>query len=133
MPALPASRIEAFEVTIPPGTTKAAPLEVPTAFNAADVIGAEIRIPNGHNFLTGIRLAFAHQAVIPRTEGGWIVDNNVPLSYDLTGYGDTGAWSCFGYNLDIYPHTFHVRFLLLDFAFSRTPAAEQLVPTPAIA
>lgn len=133
MPAVPASRIEAFDVTIPAGTQKAAPVEVVTSFNAAELIGAEIVIPNGHNFLTGLRLALAHSPVIPRTEGGWLVDNNAKLAYDLTGYGDTGAWSCFGYNLDIYPHTFHVRFLLLDFAFTRAPAAEPLISTPGIA
>lgn len=132
MPTFPASRVEAFEVAVPAGTQKAAHFEVMTSFNAAEVIGAEIVIPRGHNYLTGLQLALAHSPVIPRTENGWLVDDGAKLAYDLTGYPNTGAWSCFGYNLDIYDHTFHVRFLLLDFAFTNAPAAEPLIVTPGI-
>lgn len=132
MASQPASGVEAFEVVIPPGTPQTSPVEVLTTVHPSELVGVQIRIPAGHNFLTGLRIAIAHAQVLPRTEGGWIIGDNESLSYDTLGYLNTGALSCFGFNTDIYPHTFHVRYELVDFAYLRGAAAEQLDPLPQI-
>lgn len=101
---------------VPAGTAKTAPLEVLTSWNQGELAGCEVFIPDGHNGLTGLRIAFAHQAVIPRTQDAWIIGNDEKIEWPLSGYGNSGAWSCFVYNTDIFDHTFHVRYLVADFA-----------------
>lgn len=117
MPALPASRIEVFEVTLPAGTPKAAPLEVSTSFPDGELVGLELVFPDGCAGLVGVYLAVGHGQAIPTTAGAFIVGNDETIDYDLTGQSNNGAWSVFGYNLDLYPHTIHARFLVLDFPY----------------
>jgi hypothetical protein len=133
VPTLPASRVEQFDVTIPANTPKAAPVEIPTSWIPGELAGVRIRIPNGHSFLTGIRLLMAHAQAIPETAGAWLQGNDDLFDLDLVGQLNTGAWSCQGFNTDIYPHTFHVTFYVLDFAQTRAPSVEPLQPTPLIA
>lgn len=106
----------------PAGTLASAPLEVSTAFLPGDLVGIELNIPDGHNGLTGIRIAAAHAQVIPRTQGAWIVGNDEHLSLDTIGYPSSGAWSALVYNSDLFDHTFHLRYLVADFAYTQPPA-----------
>lgn len=126
----PASRIEAFDVVAPAGTPKAAPLEVMTSFNPADLVRLEIIIPDGPRYLAGLRVALAHAPIIPQTAGSWIVANDEKLEFETAGYPNSGAWSCFVYNTDIYPHTFRVRFHLADFALTGAVPDARPMPTP---
>lgn len=121
MPAIPASRVEVFDVVVPAGTLRSAPLETPTPWQQAELVGIEIFIPDGHSGLTGIRLALAHSQAIPHTAGAWIVGNDETLKWDTAGYPNSGAWSVIAYNEDNFTHTFYVRYLVADFAF--TPQA----------
>lgn len=129
---LPANRIEVFDVTVAAGVTATAPTETATAFASGIVTRVEITIPNGHAGLTGIRLAVAHGVVIPNNTGAWIVGNATELGYDLVGQLDSGAWSAFTYNTDVYAHTFHVRFAVLDEYLLETPTAPAPVVTPVL-
>ena len=128
----PASRLERFDVTAPAGTVATAAIEVPTSWLPGELVGVLLDIPDGHNGLTGIQLALAHQPVIPRTAGAWIIGNDEHLELDTIGYLNTGAWSAFVYNTDIFDHAFHVTFLVADFAFSTTPPQPAPIATPAI-
>jgi hypothetical protein len=87
----------------------------------------------GHSGLTGLRLAVAHSPVIPRTEGAWIIGNDEKITWDVTGYPSTGAWSVFGYNTDAFAHSFHLRFLIAE--IDRMTAALPATPaqTPELA
>lgn len=133
MPTQPASRVEQFAVTIPPGTPQAAPLETLTPWNPGELIGVRIRIPKGHSFLTGMQLLVAHARAIPTTEGSWITGDDDELDTDLLGQLNTGAWSVLGYNTDIYPHTFYVSYFVLDFTHLSPGADEAPIPTPLLA
>lgn len=117
MPALPASRVEVFEVTVPAGTPKSAPVEVDASFPDGELSRAEILFPDGCAGLVGVRLALGGGQAIPTTRDAWLVGNDETLGYDLTGQPNNGAWSVVGYNLDVYPHTVHVRFLVTDFQY----------------
>jgi hypothetical protein len=130
---IPADRVEVFDVLVPANTAKAAPLETVTPFVPGLVVGIEVFIPDGHSGLTGLRLAVAHSPVIPRTEGAWIIGNDEKITWDVTGYPSTGAWSVFGYNTDAFAHSFHLRFLIAE--IDRMTAALPATPaqTPELA
>lgn len=128
----PASRIEVFDVAVPAGTPKAAPIEVLTNFPQGEAVGVTIIIPDGHNGLTGIRLAIAHAQAIPATAGAWIVGNDDEIELDTIGYLNNGAWSAFAYNLDAFLHTFHVRFEVADFPLLAGVPLEAPIPTPVV-
>lgn len=127
-----ASRIEAFDVVAPAGTTKAAPLEVPTSFNPGELVRLEIIVPDGPNYLAGIRILLAHAPAIPATAGAWLVSNDEKLELETTGYPSSGAWSCLVYNTDIFQHVFRVRFHVADFAITQPLTFEAPIATPVI-
>jgi hypothetical protein len=128
----PASRVETFDVVIPAGTPKAAPVIVDTLWTPGELVGIEIKIPDGHNGLTGFRSLLAGGQAIPATSGAWIVGNDDTIEWDTIGYPSSGAWSVQGYNLDIFDHAFHVRYLVSDFVHSLAADVPAPVPTPVI-
>lgn len=130
MSVLVPSRVEVFDVAAPAGTAKAAPLEVPTNFQAGELVRVRIVIPDGHNGLTGIQLAVAHAQAIPYTAGAWIVGNDDDVAFEAIGYPNSGAWSAFVYNADIFQHVFHVRYEVADFAYISRTVVAPAVPTP---
>ena len=130
--ALPASRIEVFDIPVPKGTPIAAPIIVQTAFPHGELVGIEVKIPDGHNGLTGFRLLLAGGQAIPATAGAWITGNDDELDWNTIGYPNSGAWSVQAYNLDSFDHVFHVRYLVSDFRYSAPQGAEPLVPTPVV-
>jgi hypothetical protein len=131
--SLPATRVETFDVLVPAGTPKAAPLETLTPWNPGELVGLEVGVPDGPNGTVGFRVALAHSPVIPRTEGAWIVANAETLSWPLAAYGNTGAWSVFAYNSDIFDHVLHVRYLVADFASLPASPAELPAVGPILA
>jgi hypothetical protein len=124
--------VEVFDVLVPAGTPKAAALETQTRWNPGDLVGVEVSIPDGPNGNVGFRIAFAHSPVIPRTEGAWIIGNDEKLDWPVVGYGDSGAWSVFAYNTDIFDHTLHIRYLVSDLhpdtSFAAAPAVLPALP-----
>lgn len=126
----PASRIESFDVTVPAGTPKGAPIEVSTPWPAGELVGIEVAIPDGPNGLVGFRILLASSQAIPSTAGAWIVGNDDRLSWDTIGYPNSGAWSVLAYNTDLFDHTFHVRYEVSDFVYTSSPAGGAAIPTP---
>lgn len=110
----PANRIEVFNVTTAAGTSSSSPHETDTSWQPGILVRLEVRIPAGHAGLTGIMFAVAHGQVIPATFGTFITGNDSELGWDLTGQLDSGAWSTFTYNTDVFDHTHEVRYFVLD-------------------
>jgi hypothetical protein len=125
-----ASRVEAFEVVAPKGTPKAAPLEVPTIFNPAELVRVEVVIPDGVTYLAGLRILLAHAQAIPATAGSWIIANDDKIELETVGYSNSGAWSVLVYNTDIFDHTFHVRYHVADFPLTAPPDTAAPIATP---
>lgn len=101
----------AFVVTCLPNTPATAPVEVPLP--GIDPVVARkwtVTIPDGHSGLTGIALAFGHNAVIPGNAGNYISGNDWTFPFDLTGYPNGVTWSVLLCNLDIVPHSWQVIF-----------------------
>lgn len=126
-----ASRVEIGSLTIPAGTTAAAPAIADTSFRPGDVTEVELVIPDGCAGLVGVAVAQAHQVVIPATTGAWIVANDEVIRWPLDGYLSSGSWQIVAYNTDVYPHTVYARFLVSDAPASpRTRAVTPVVITP---
>lgn len=109
-----ADRIEQFEVVVPAGTPRSAPLEIATGFNPGELEEIEIVIPDGHSGLTGIALALAHQVLIPETAGQFVTSNDEVIHWPVHNFPNSGAWSAFVFNSDVFDHAFFVRYLVRE-------------------
>lgn len=124
-----AYQIAAFEVTIPTGTSKAAPAHVATPLGNYVVVGIEIGVPPGFNGAVGFRFTSGGLPVIPSDPTQWIVTSNENISWPIAGQLSSGAWEITGYNTGINSHTLHVRYLLdLPNSVSGAPPAALLDP-----
>lgn len=108
------TRIFAVAFTVPPATDPDTPAT--TDVNVGLVTWDDVRIiiPAGHQFLTGVRLSYAEAAIVPFNDPpDWITGNDddqtTPVDLDVTA-----PIVIAGYNVDIYPHTFHLRIKVTD-------------------
>lgn len=107
-----AQEIREFAVTVPAGTTKAAPLVTDISFPEREVIAVSYRVPPGPSGLMGWALTSAGAPVIPIQMGGYIVTDNQSATWDLEGYLNSGNWQVTAYNLGLYDHTVYLTFQL---------------------
>lgn len=128
----PVNRVEAFAVVAPASTAKATPAEVKTTFNVGTVTRIEIDVPDGHAGLTGIFLAVATGRILPRTAGSFLVANDSHLGWDVIDVPDSGAWSAFVYNADLFDHTFYVRYSIINIVADSPPLAADRPLTPVL-
>lgn len=88
-----------------------------------------ITIPDGHAGLTGIAIAFGHNAVIPSNAGAYITGNDWTFPFDLHNYPNGVAWSAFVCNLDLQPHSWQVIFEGDNLTSTDTSAIPQVINT----
>ena len=128
-----ANRIESFDVSVPAGTSKASPQLTDVSFPDGVLVRVELDVPAGHVGLTGIQILAAHGQMIPYTFGAFLVADNHDFQWDLTGQIDTGSFQVNAYNTDVFDHSFHLRFSVLDFAYvSGAASTPPLAATPAL-
>lgn len=119
-----AEEIREFAVTVPAGTTVAAPLTTPVTFPDRVVTAVSWRVPPGPSGRMGWALTSAGAPVIPIQSGAYIVTDNQADTWPLAGYLDSGNWAVTAYNTGVYPHTVYLTFLLdLIGAVDLAPAA----------
>jgi hypothetical protein len=99
-----------FDVTIPAGTAKAAPVSIPTQFEPNVVERIDWTFPDGCAGMVGIAIGARAVPVIPPTEGQFFIRSGSSGGYDTEGMHTTGDWSVIGYNTGQFPHTIHVNF-----------------------
>lgn len=116
-------------MTVAAGVAQAAPASTDISFNPGEVVGIEIQIPDGHAGLTGLQLASAHQPLIPNTAGAFIVANNDTIDWTVQGMPNTGNWQALCFNTDRFPHSFYIRFLVVELQrYAATYAPSALPP-----
>jgi hypothetical protein len=120
-----ATRIEVFDVTIPAGTAQATPVTVSLPFDDGELERIEMRWPPGPAGLVGLRIRHSSQVVIPYSVNSWVVSDDEPIYWNVSGYPATDKWDVLGYNLGVYPHTIQIRLLVNDPI--RPPAPPQLI------
>lgn len=108
-----AAEVRNFAVSVPAGTTIAAPLITPLAMPARTVTHVRVRVPPGPTGLVGWALGMTGVPVIPTNTGGWIVADDEVLEWDLIDQPDSGAWQLIAYNLGRNAHTLYVTFSLV--------------------
>ena len=109
-----ASRVELFDVVIPAGTAIAAAITTATTFPVGEVEGIEIVVPPGPSGLVGFGIVHGGGSVYPREDGRWIVADNEVIRWAVSGAPTAGDWAVRAYNLDSYPHTLYLRYLVRE-------------------
>lgn len=107
---MPLTLVRAFDVTIPAGTLKTAPLVTLTQFEPSVVDHIDWLFPAGCAGLVGIQIGARSVPVIPDGVGSFTTRSGSSAGYDLSDHHTTGDWSVIGYNLGTFPHTIHVEF-----------------------
>lgn len=109
-----ADQLYTAEVTVPAGTTKAAPqvtgLDLPRSLVPAEWT---ITVPPGPNGDVGFALAVGTTPILPRNPGGWIVANDRVIVWPVDVEYLSGAWALTAYNLGAYDHTLYVEAAML--------------------
>ena len=99
-------RFYVTSLTVPAHTPSTAPASIMWLMGEESIEDIIITIPDGHNGLTGIRIIYSNQQIIPYANNQYYVGNNrvVPIRYNdyINGIGLLVQ----GYNDDIWPHTF---------------------------
>lgn len=99
-----------FQVAIPAGTTKAAPLLTPTTLPAREVRRIEWRFPAGCGGLVGFFIGMAKVQMHPLPPGTWVIGDNTSGSWDVTDQPNTGLWQVIGYNTGSSSHTLEIKY-----------------------
>ena len=107
---MPPVLIKRFDVTIPAGTLKIAPLAVATRFEDNQVERIEWLFPTGCQGQVGIQIGSRSVPVIPDNPALFFVRSGDSSGFDLDGMHTTGDWSVIGYNTGVFAHTIQVTF-----------------------
>lgn len=109
--------VYAYQITIPANTPSSSPYEVRKTVRGYELRRIIVLIPDGHFGLTGLRVIYGVDNIIPDNPDGWIIgnDESVPffVYFKLPERETTLRFQ--GYNLDdTYDHSFYVRVEVLE-------------------
>lgn len=80
---MPVRPLEAVVVTTPAHTPASAPLDTSVRLRRGLLGRIRVRIPSGHVGITGLRLLYADQIVLPFSIDEWVRGNDDLLDFDL--------------------------------------------------
>ncbi len=103
-------RVYEVQFTVPAGTPIAAPAVQPVVLSDANLDTVRVLVPDGHSGLTGLRITWAGTQIMPYNVGTWLISNDEIFDWPADDEITANGLSLAGYNLDIYPHTFYLRF-----------------------
>jgi hypothetical protein len=115
-------RLYEIDVSVPAGTLSTAPATFPLPLEESTLKKIEITIPSGHNGLTGIRVTWSGQQIIPWGNNSFLVANGQVIAVDFDDYMTAKGVVISAYNTDVYVHKFYVRATISDL-----PSTPQLV------
>lgn len=107
-----ADRVEPFAVTVPPATGIAVPQITTLAFRDGIVTELDVTVPPGPSGLVGFRIQHLGSQIIPYTGAQFIIADDRELKWPLANFPTASGWQLAAYNLDIYPHTLYLEFLI---------------------
>lgn len=110
----PDVRTVAVQVDVPAATTSSAPQKTTIDLGDVYIIEAELRVPQGHNGLTGIALVYDGQGLFPwATPVAYIVGNAETIKHEI-GFPVGHAAQFWAYNTGAYQHSFYWRLKVQD-------------------
>ena len=118
-----AIRVLPFVVTIPAGTTAAAPATTPINLDGWTVQRIDLDVPPGPGGLMGFQIYNNGVPWIPYGNGQWIIWDDAKDSYYLEEQPTGGGWAVVGYNTGVFPHSVTVRFHVTSAVADITPTA----------
>lgn len=107
-----ADEIRQNTVTVPAGTTAAAPLTVPMAMPPRRVEALQVVVPPGQNGVVGWAVLVGGVRVIPYSSDLWIITSGENITWPLENYPDAGSWSVQAYNTGTVDHALYFRWLV---------------------
>jgi hypothetical protein len=107
-------RVYESQFTVPAGTAIAAPVTQPLVLEDAHLDTVRVLVPDGHSGLTGLRITWGGVQILPINPGTWIISNDEIFDWPADDEVTANGLSLAGYNTDIYPHTFYLRFQVTD-------------------
>lgn len=111
-------------ITVPKGTTAAAPQETVQLLPVGILESVTVQIPPGHVGATGIRFTLAGQQILPWSNTvAWIIGDNLIAPFDVDLEIDRG-FKVVTFNVGNYDHNFFLRFKV-----RQLPAAVSAFPT----
>lgn len=107
-------RFYTTQFVIPANTAIAAPVSQAVILEDAQLDTLTIVIPDGHVGLTGIAITRGGVQTFPFIQGTWLTGNNDVVQYPYDGEITANGFVLSGYNTDIYPHSFYLRWEISD-------------------
>jgi hypothetical protein len=124
---MPGSLEYRFTVTVPAGTTQAAPLVTATVIPPLWVRSIRWRTPRGSAGFLGFQFTMGGAVVFPLPQGTWIVADGTSEEVTMDGLPDSGAWQVTAYNTGAYAHSVYVTYYC-DPIVRRVPPAPRWAP-----
>ena len=130
--AVVATEVHTFPVTIPAGTTQAAPLTFSLAMPPRQVVEIDVLVPPGPRGEVGWAIGAAGVPVLPAEAGAYIVTDDEVIHWPLESQINSGAWQMFAYNTGLYNHTLYVRILTVPTLAALEATAPTLAESTAL-
>lgn len=107
-------RLYGTTFTVPAGTAIAAPVLAAVPLEDNWLESVRIVIPDGHSGLTGLQVRWSGVQVVPYGQGTWITANNEIIDFPWADEITAGGLALAGYNTDVFPHSFWLRWTVAD-------------------
>lgn len=101
-------------LTVPAGTPVSAPEQQAWPLEDNQLVEVTVQIPDGHCGLTGFRILWAQQQIVPFANDSYLVGNDRTLRYPFDDYITSSGLVLEGYNNDIFQHSFYVTALITN-------------------
>ena len=124
------------DLVVPANTPILTPATIDAPTPNVQLNTVNVRVPAGHAGLTGFQVVLSQQAVIPYgIPSEWFIVDNGEVVLQA-GYNTDATLMFVAYNLDVYPHTFHLDWVAQDIATSSVQGGvitltPQVAPQPA--
>lgn len=106
------NRIYTTTFTIPAGTPIATPFVQGVVLDDEHLDRLRIVIPDGPAGLTGLAVTWGGTQIAPYQAGTWVSGNDETIDYDYDGEVTAAGLVLAGYNLDVWPHSFILRWFM---------------------
>jgi hypothetical protein len=130
--ALVSTRMYPTVFTVPAGTAIATPVKLPVVLEDNLLDNVDIVIPDGHAGLTGLAILWSGAPFFPFTENSYLIGNNEKVPFPYGGEIAANGFTLAGYNTDIYPHSFYLRWQISDLGAALPVSIESAQTTPPI-